>query len=111
VNIKTSVSHKIYYTKLVVFAQGLSNFFSMKTLRTIHEFCMVNLPYHNEYVKILSTQIFTAVMGNRGDKSTPLFYFFHFVLSLAQDISQTFLYFAIKFSKVKDNFISNNSSK
>jgi len=33
------------------------------------------------------------------------------VPSLAQDISQTFLYFAIKFSKVKDNFISNNSSK
>jgi len=30
---------------------------------------------------------------------------------LAQDISQTFLYFAIKFCKVKDNFISNNSSK
>jgi len=30
---------------------------------------------------------------------------------LAQDISQTFLYFAIKFSKVKDNFISNNFSK
>jgi len=23
----------------------------MKTLRTIHEFCMANLPYHNEYVK------------------------------------------------------------
>jgi len=42
----------------------------MKTLRTIHEFCMVNLPYHNEYVKIFSTQIFTAVMGNRGDKGT-----------------------------------------
>jgi len=33
------------------------------------------------------------------------------VPSLAQDIAQTFLYFAIKFSKVKDNFISNNSSK
>jgi len=32
------------------------------------------------------------------------------VPSLAQDISQTFRYFAIKFSKVKDNFISNNSS-
>jgi len=31
--------------------------------------------------------------------------------SLTQDISQTFWYFAIKFSKVKDNFISNNSSK
>jgi len=31
--------------------------------------------------------------------------------SLAQDISQTFRYFAIKFFKVKDNFISNNSSK
>jgi len=45
----------------------------MKTLRTIHEFCMVNLPYHNEYVKKLSTQIFTAVMGNRGHKGTPLF--------------------------------------
>jgi len=23
----------------------------MKTLRTIHKFCMVNLPYHNEDVK------------------------------------------------------------
>jgi len=45
----------------------------MKTLRTIHEFCMVNLLYHNEYVKIFSKQIFTAVMGNRGDKGTPLF--------------------------------------
>jgi len=31
-----------------------SNFFSMKTLRTIHEFCMVNLSYHNEYVKKFS---------------------------------------------------------
>ena len=31
--------------------------------------------------------------------------------SLAQDISQTFWYFAIKFYKVKYNFISNNSSK
>jgi len=31
--------------------------------------------------------------------------------SLSQDISQTFQYFAIKFSKEKDNFISNNSSK
>jgi len=29
---------------------------------------------------------------------------------MAQDISQAFLYFAIKFSKVKDNLISNNSS-
>jgi len=45
----------------------------MKTLRTIHEFCIVNLPYQNEYVKIFSMRIFTAVMGNRGDKSTPLF--------------------------------------
>jgi len=45
----------------------------MKTLRTIHEFCMANLPYHNEYVKIFSTQIFTAVIGNRGNKGTPLF--------------------------------------
>jgi len=44
----------------------------MKTLRTIHEFFMVNVPYHNEYVKIFSTQIFTGVMGNRGDKGTPL---------------------------------------
>jgi len=34
---------------------------------------MVNLPYHNEYLKIFSTQIFTAVMGNQGDKGTPLF--------------------------------------
>jgi len=59
----------------------------MKTLRTIHEFCVVNLPYHNEYVKIFSMQIFTTVMGNRGDKGTPLFYLFHFVPSLAQDIS------------------------
>jgi len=23
----------------------------MKTMRITHEFCMVNLPYHNEYVK------------------------------------------------------------
>jgi len=45
----------------------------MKTLRTIHEICMVNLPYHNEYVKNFSTPIFTVVMGNRGDKGTPLF--------------------------------------
>jgi len=45
----------------------------MKTLRSIHEFCMVNLSYHNEYVKILSVQSYTAVMGNRGDKGTPLF--------------------------------------
>jgi len=45
----------------------------MKTLRTIHEFCMVNLPYHNEYVKFFSMQIFTAFMGNRGNKSIPLF--------------------------------------
>jgi len=45
----------------------------MKTLRTIHEFCTVNLPYHNEYVKIFSTQIFTAVMGNQRDKGIPLF--------------------------------------
>jgi len=50
-------------------------------------------------------------MGNRGDNGTPLFQFFHFVPGLARDISQTFLYFAIKFSTVKDNFISNNSSK
>jgi len=40
----------------------------MKTLRIIHEFCMVNLSYHIEYVKNFSMQIFTAVMGNRGDK-------------------------------------------
>jgi len=45
----------------------------MKTLRTIQELCMVNLPYHNKYVKNFSTQIFTAVMVNRGDKGTPLF--------------------------------------
>jgi len=83
----------------------------MKILRTIHEFCMENLPYHNNYVKKFSTQIFTAVMGNRGDKDTPLFKFFHFVPSLAQDILQTFWYFAIEFSKVKDNFINNNFSK
>jgi len=63
----------LYYTKFVVFAQTSSNFFSMKTLRTIHEFCMVNLPYNNEYVKIFSMQIFTAVMGNWGDKGIPLF--------------------------------------
>jgi len=36
----------------------------MKTLRTIHELCMANLPYHNEYVKKYSTQIFTVVMDN-----------------------------------------------
>jgi len=63
----------LYYTKFVVFAQISSLFFSMKTLRTIHEFCMVNLPYHNEYVYIFLMQIFTAVMGNRVDKGTPLF--------------------------------------
>jgi len=28
----------------------------MKTLRTIHEFCVVNLSYHNEYVRIFSMQ-------------------------------------------------------
>jgi len=33
------------------------------------------------------------------------------VPSLAQGISQTILYFAIKFSKVQNNFISSNSSK
>jgi len=33
------------------------------------------------------------------------------VPSLAQDISQTFFYFAKNFSKVQDNFISNNFSK
>ena len=99
------------YTEFVVFAQTSSNFICMKTLRTIHEFCMVNLSYHNEYVKIFSMQTFTAVMGNQGNKGTPLFYFFHFVPSLAQDISQTFWYFAIKFSKVEDNCISNNSSE
>jgi len=47
----------------------------MKTLRTIHEFCMVNLPCHNEYVKKFSTQIFKAVIGNRGDKGNPLLIF------------------------------------
>jgi len=45
----------------------------MKTLRTIHEFCMVNLPYHNKYVKIFSMQIFTAVIGNQGNTGTSLF--------------------------------------
>jgi len=55
------------------FLQTSSNFFSVKTSRTIHEFCMVNLPYHNEDVKIFSTQIFIAVLGNQGDKGTPLF--------------------------------------
>jgi len=34
---------------------------------------MVNLPYNNEDVKKFSTQIFTVVMGNRGNKGTPLF--------------------------------------
>jgi len=47
------------------------------------------LAISNEYVKIFSMQIFTVVMGNRGDKDTPLLKFFHFVPSLAQDISQT----------------------
>jgi len=55
------------------FVQTLSNFFSTKTVRTIHEFCMVNLPYHNEDMKKFSTQVFTVVMGNRGDKGTSLF--------------------------------------
>jgi len=50
----------------------------MKTLRTIHEFCMVNLRYHNEYVKIFSTEIFTAVMGNRGNKGFPISLVFSF---------------------------------
>jgi len=46
----------------------------MKKLRTIHEFCMVNLPYHNARCeKIFNTNLQTAVMGNRGDKGTPLF--------------------------------------
>jgi len=61
-----------YYTKFLVFAQNLLNLFSIRTLRTIDEVCMVNLLYYNEYVKKFSTQIFTAVMGNRGDKGTPL---------------------------------------
>jgi len=34
---------------------------------------MINLPYRSEYMKKLSTQIFPAVMGNQGDKGTPLF--------------------------------------
>jgi len=45
----------------------------MKTLRTIHEVCMVKCHILNEYVKIFSMQIFTAVLGNWGDKGTPLF--------------------------------------
>jgi len=45
----------------------------METLRNIREFCMVNVSYLNEYVKKFSTQIFTAVIGNQGDKCTPLF--------------------------------------
>ena len=89
----------------MVFAQILSKFISMKTLRTIHEFCMVNLPYHNEYAKIFSTQIFTAVMGNRGDKGTFI------SCQVWPKISHKPFDFAIKFFKVKDNFISNNSSK
>jgi len=60
--------------KLQPFCTNFVRFFLyMKTLRTIHEFCMVNLPYHNEYVKKFSTQILTAVMGNRSDKAAPLF--------------------------------------
>jgi len=55
------------------FVQTLSKFFSMKTLRTIHEVCMENLPYHNEDVTKFSIQIFTAVMGNCDDRGTPLF--------------------------------------
>jgi len=47
----------------------------MKTLSIIHEFCVAIWPYHNEYVKTVSTQISTAVMGNRGDKRTPLLVF------------------------------------
>jgi len=39
---------------------------------------MVNLPYNNEYVKKFSTQIFTTVMGNRGDKRLPTFLIFSF---------------------------------
>ena len=64
--IKTSVLYNLQILqKLCQF------FFLWKQLRTIHEFCMANLPY-NEYVKIFSMQIFTAVMGNQGDKDTPL---------------------------------------
>jgi len=55
------------------FVQTLSNFFSMKTLRNIHEFCIVNLPYPNEDEKIFSMQIITAAMDNRGNKGTTLF--------------------------------------
>ena len=55
------------------FVQTLSNFSSVKTLRNHSWICMANLPYRNEYVKKFSTQIFTAVMSNRGDKGTPLF--------------------------------------
>jgi len=33
----------------------------------------INLPYHNENVKIFSMHIFTADMANRRDRSTPLF--------------------------------------
>jgi len=62
----------------------------MKALRTIHESCMVDLPYHNEYVKKFTTQIFTASMGNRSDEVPHFSSFFYFVPSLAQDISQNF---------------------
>jgi len=94
------------------FVETLSNVFSMKTLRTIHEVCMINLPYHNEHVKNFSTQIFTAVMGNRGDKGLqPTFLVFSFRAKFGPRYLTNLLIFAIKFSKVKGNFISNNSSK
>jgi len=34
---------------------------------------MVNLSFHNEYVKNFSMQIFTGIMGSQGDQGTPLF--------------------------------------
>jgi len=70
---KTSVLHKI-----CSFCTNFVKLFSVKRLRAIHEFCMVNLPYHNEYVKIFSMQIFTAVMGNQGNKGIPNFLVFSF---------------------------------
>jgi len=82
----------------------------MKTLRTIHEFCMVNLPYHNEYVKFFQCKFSLRSWVTEATK-VPHFSSFLISCQVRPKIShKPFDNFAIKFSKVKDNFISNNSS-
>jgi len=93
-----------------LFCTNFVKFFPIKTLRTNHEFCVANLPYHNEDVKKFNENFQCGHVYPRRQRY-PTFLVFHFVPSLAQDISQTFWYFAIKFSKVKEYFISNNPSK